>query len=247
MSRWRILLAVMAAAMILSAAAAAGIRPETRWADPSRVQLDVEFPGDGYRGSWEVDRCRCGDLLVRAELAVPGERVSGDLLLVEQSAVLSRGFGQYKAEAAASLDAAALMLQLALRLLERAEPAGPNAVQAGRTVEVEDTINPILLDTGSAMGGFQAPWSVRGTLAPDGAERRRFDLTFDFTAITVEGRSQGSMRLQGTADFSGHEFPVAGSSSLEEWALDWRDPGDALPQASEAATLDDLRALLRAD
>ena len=116
---------VLACTWFVTGSLLADLPAETRWADPSSVQLNIEFPGDGYHASWELFRCGCGDLLVRAELNVPGEVETGDLLFVEGQAVLTRGFGKYKAEAASSLDAAALMMQLALRLLERSEPGGP--------------------------------------------------------------------------------------------------------------------------
>ncbi len=135
-------------------ASAAGLPTETRWADPSSVQLNIEFPGNGYHASWELFRCSCGDLLVRAEMAVPGEVESGELLLIGGRAVLTRGFDVYKAEAAASLDAAALMMQLALRLLERSAPGGPADISAPVKVDLLDEINHIYLDTGYAEGAF---------------------------------------------------------------------------------------------
>ena len=72
--------------------AAAEITAATRWADPTRVKLDVEFPGDGYHADWELYRCACGDLLVHSELNVPGDVEKGETLLVAGRAVLSRGF-----------------------------------------------------------------------------------------------------------------------------------------------------------
>ena len=77
--------------------------------------------------------------------------------------MLTRGFGKYKAEAAGSLDAAALMMQLALRLLERSEPGGPSRITGPVEVDLLDEINHINLDTGSAEGGFRAPWSIAGS------------------------------------------------------------------------------------
>jgi hypothetical protein len=215
---------------------------ETRWADPSSVQLNIEFPGDGYHASWELFRCDCGDLLVRAELNVPGEAVTGDLILVKGRAVLSRGFGKYRAEAASSLDAAALMMQLALRLLERSEPGGPSQITGSRKVDVEDKINPITLDTGTAEGGFQAPWSIVGKITPAGESRHRFDLRFTFPAGVPGEVQQGSMRLFGLAEFAGTEFPLAGSTALGDWDLSWRDERGPVPEKPD--TLDGLRALL---
>jgi hypothetical protein len=223
----------------------AALPAETRWAEPSFVQLNVEFPGDGYHASWELFRCDCGDLLVHADLNVPDESISGDLLLIERKAVLSRGFGKYRAEAASSLDAAALMLQLAARLLERSEPGGPVRVTEVIEVDLEDRINHINLDTGTAVGGFQAPWSIEGKISPLGDTRRRFDLRFHFTVPAEGGVVESSMRLFGEAEYAPGEFPVSGSSPLSGWDLSWRNEEDAV--SGSPATLDELRALLRAD
>jgi len=224
---------------------AASLAPETRWADPSSVKLNIEFPGNGYHASWELFRCACGDLLVRAELAVPGEVETGDLLLVGGRAVLTRGFGQYKEEAAASLDAAALMMQLALRLLERAEPGGPAKITEAANVDLLDEINNIYLDTGSAEGGFKAPWSIKGSISAPSDTARKFDLQFEFFAGPEGAVEQAGMRLTGVAEFAATDFPVPGSSSIGDWVLDWRDENDAARVT--ALTLDELRAQLKAD
>ena len=80
--------------MIIPATLWAELPAETRWADPSSVQLNVEFPGDGYHATWDLFRCDCGDLLVHAELNLPGEVETGDLLLVQGKAVLTPGVWQ---------------------------------------------------------------------------------------------------------------------------------------------------------
>lgn len=227
-------------------AVSADISKETRWADPSWVDLSVDFPGQGYHADWELFRCDCGDLLVKSELSVPEDTVQGDLVLVGGKVVLSRGFGKYQAEAAASLDAAWLMLQLTRRLLERSEPAGPAAITALRIVDVEDKLNHINLDTGMAVGGFRAPWAIEGTLTPLGESKRRFDLNFSFTVGAPGAVQETSMRLKGLADFADIEFPLSGDDSLEGWHLDWRDPADgSAVVAGKAVTLDQLRELAR--
>jgi len=229
--------------LAISATLQAELPAETRWADPSSVQLNVEFPGDGYHATWELFRCDCGDLLVRAELNVPGEVETGDLLLVQRKAVLTRGFGKYKAEAAGSLDAAALMMQLALRLLERSEPGGPSRITGPFEVDLLDEINHINLDTGSAEGGFRAPWSIAGTISAVTETQRRFDLRFTFMAGVPGEVQQASMRLYGLAEYAETDFPVPGSSSIAEWDLAWRNENDAV--RGKAETLDELRALIR--
>jgi len=238
------LVLMMALMAVTGSVPAGGLPVETRWADPSSVQLNVEFPGNGYHASWDLFRCSCGDLLVRAELAVPGEVESGELLLIGGKAVLTRGFGVHKAEAAASLDAAALMMQLALRLLERSEPGGPAGISAPVEVDVLDEINNIYLDTGYAEGGFQAPWSIAGTISAPDDTLRKFDLNFTFSAGPPGAVEQAMMRLYGEADFAQQDFPVPGSSAIDDWDLSWRDENDAVKVT--AKTLDGLRAQLRA-
>ena len=189
--RWRLSTSAAAVAVLWAALlSAAGLSPETRWADPSRVRLDIEFPGNGYHANWELFRCDCGDLLVRSQLEVPGSTERGETVLVGGRALLSRGFGDELGGDEASLDAPALMMQLALRLLERSVPAGPSAVRSPTEVDIEDEINHIHLDTGDAVGSFLAPWSISGRIVPVGDETRRFDLRFEFHAGAPAKRSR---------------------------------------------------------
>jgi len=235
----------LAAGLLTASTVFAEITPATRWADPSHVTLAVEFPGEGYHADWELFRCDCGDLLVRSELNVPGDVEQGESLLVSGRAVLSRGFAG-AAELGSSLDAPALMMQLALRLLERAAPGGPAAIGEAEEIELNEDVSPILLESYSAMGGFQAPWSLRGSISPAGPSGRRFDLRFEFTAGGGDDAQHGSMRLRGTAEFAEGEFPVPGTTGLEDWTLTWRDEKDAAAgKAPDEATLDGLRALIK--
>lgn len=240
--------ALLAAAALLlaTAASAADLSPATRWADPSRVDLGVEFPGEGYHAQWELFRCDCGDLLVHSELNAAGEVDQGETLLLQGRVALSRGFGEDEAELGSSLDAPALMMQLALRLLERSEPGGPARITEAMEVDLLDEINPILLESDSAVGGFHAPWSVKGRIAPAGPGQRRFDLRFEFSVGAGSTAQQGAMRLKGLADFSSVDFPLPGSDSLDGWTLSWSDEQDPARAAAAAAkTLDELRAAIR--
>jgi len=221
----------------------ADVSDSTRWADPSHVKLGIEFPGEGYHAQWELFRCDCGDLLVRSELNVPGDVEAGESLLVGGRVVLSRGFAG-DAELGSSLDAPALMMQLALRLLERAEPAGPARINEAVDIDVLEKTSPIMLQSYSATGGFQAPWSVRGRISPEDQTRRRFDLTFEFRVGAGSAAQQGTMRLKGVADFAELEFPLQGDTSLQGWTLSWREAQD--PAAAVAAkTLGGLRSAIR--
>ena len=240
----RTLLIVILLALPLGATAE--IAPETRWNDPSRVSLNIEFPGDGYHASWDLYRCACGDLLVHSELDLPDETDKGETLLVAGRAVLYRGFAGHESEYGASLDAPALMMQLAAQLLERLEPGGPSRITRKTELSVQEDERHLALDTGTATGAFEAPWSASGTLSPGDGDTRRFDIRFTFSVPAGQGVQQASMRLKGTADYARAAFPVAGDEPLADWTLTWRDAEDAARAAAAGVkTLDDLRALLK--
>lgn len=233
-------------ALVLTEAAAAPLSAQVQWKDPSSVQLEVDFPGNGYHASWKLHRCDCGDLLILSELSMPDGVTQGEVLLVANRAVLIRGYDRNDA-AEISFDAPALMMQLALRLLERAEPAGPSAIGERRQVDVEDSINYINLDTGAAAGGFPPPWRVQGAIWPQAETQRRFDLVFSFNAAGAAGgeQDQGQMKLAGVAEYAATEFPLAEDTRLKDWDLSWRDEDDAAaPEAIKADTLAELRQLL---
>ena len=238
--------AILLGLLLTPLVAVAQVAPETRWADPSYVELDVEFPGDGYHANWELFRCACGDLLVHSELDMPGDAEVGETLMVGRRAVLSRGFGDNQEEFGSSMDAPALMMQLALRLLERVQPAGPSAVREAVAVDATEEIMNLMLDTGTAVGGFQAPWSVQGRLSAQGESKRRFDLEFTFTVRDDNGELDVGMRLKGVADFAKTPFPIAGTQPLSGWTLTWRDPEDpAAKEMKGVETLEALRTLIK--
>jgi hypothetical protein len=244
-----VLASVLVLAWTCVSARAAGLPADTQWKDPSSVRLEVNFPGDGYHASWELFRCACGDLLIRSELSAPGEVVRGEIVLVANRAVLMRGYEPEAAEQI-SFDAPALMMQLALRLLERSAPDGPASIMQKADVAVEDKINFINLDTGAAAGSFPAPWSVSGSIWPQNDTERRFDLQFNFVvADPAGGEAQaGEMRLSGIAQYAPGEFPLAANTELSGWDLSWRAEDDsAAAQAGKVTTLEQLRALLDND
>jgi hypothetical protein len=238
-------LLALAVAPVMAEPLAAGVL----WKDPSFVDLDVKFPGDGYQASWKLYRCDCGDLMIQSELSVPGEVVRGDILLVDNRAILLRGFDPDSAELV-SIDAPALMMQLALRLLERAQPAGPAAVTERQDVLIEDKINLIHLQSGAAVGGFPAPWTVKGSVWPQGDTERRFELLFSFTASGTEGAGDtiSEIHFKGLAEYAPGVFPLTGDLSLDDWELSWREDNEAIAaKAKGVETLGALRQLLKSD
>jgi hypothetical protein len=240
-------LALLLFAVAWTSQALAALPASTRWADPSSVRLDIEFPGQGYHATWNLYRCDCGDLLIRSELSAPGEVESGESMLVGGRVVLSRGFGEADEPLLGdSLDAPALMMQLVLSLLERVAPAGPSTVTGTAEVRFEEPLTPIHLDSGGASGTFWAPWSVDGSVEAVTESKRRFDFQFRFSTGNPGEELIGSMRLWGESEYAQGEFPVAPASPLGDWKMSWRDEADpALTASADVRTVEALRKLLQ--
>jgi hypothetical protein len=156
---------------------------------------------------------------------------------------MSRGFGEHQQELGSSLDAPALMMQTALLLLERSAPEGPSAIIENTEVAIEDEINPIHVDSGTAAGSYVAPWLMEGTIRPASETRRKFDLDFTFSTGNPGEELAGNMRLSGLAEYGEGEFPQPPSTPLKGWQLFWINDADpAAKGAAELTTLAELRA-----
>ena len=119
-------------------------------------------------------------------------------------------------------------------------------VREAVAVDATEEIMNLMLDTGTAVGGFQAPWSVQGRLSAQGESKRRFDLEFTFTVRDDDGEQEVGMRLKGVADFAKTPFPIAGTQPLSGWTLTWRDPEDpAAKEMKGVETVEALRTLIK--
>lgn len=242
-ARTLIVLLLVSAPMLVSGQdAEGGLDRSVAWNDVTTVRLDVTFPGDGYNARWLLNRCECGDLLIESELHLPGDTEKGELLLVGQRAVLERGFRSKELESQMSWDAPALMMQLTAYLLNRAVPAGPSAVTERVMVKVDEPEAAISLDSGNAVGGFPAPWTVKAVAEPHDLTHRRFDLKFDFS---VPGQAEmAQMRLKGVGNYERRDFPLQDDMSLDGWHLSWRSENDPASLEPGIETLADLRAAI---
>jgi hypothetical protein len=231
----------------LLAGAEVDIAADTPWAQSAFTRLDVDFPGGEFHARWDIHRCACGDILVQAEETLPEGPSTGELLLVGGRVLLARGFANMD-PGAALLDSPMLMLQLLLVLVQQAEPAGPAAISAEREVDLAEEREPLRLDTGTAHGGFPAPWRLGGMLRPAEAGSRRFDLSFEFASGMVRRAApDASMRLAGVMDFGDRAFPYDGKMRLKGWKVFMLDPDDAARiEGQPAGNLADLRALVQA-
>ena len=132
-------------------------------------------------------------------------------------------------------------------LLQKAEPSGPPAVDAALRTEISESSFPVELDSGAAFGLFPAPWSLSGTIEPGADSRCRYELKFEYS-LMVAGRSAGREHivLSGFVDYVEKPFPVADSSLLDGWSLEWLQKNIAdRPGLEPGMNLDQFRALVK--
>ena len=205
--------------------AVAEVDKNTLWRDAVITDLDVDFAGSGFHARWLFHRCHCGDLLVKVEQNAPDGVLHGELLMVGGQVLLSRGFEGQGIDITPLMQAPVLMLQLANAMLNRSEPAGPNAVGKTRQWKVEEEKVDFNLNTGFATGTFAAPWLVNGSGWRTESGHRRFQLDFQFSikeSGTTDQTSSDQTSLitfTGDLDFRKQGFPYPDSTNLNGWKI----------------------------
>ena len=75
-----------------------------------------------------------------------------------------------------ALDGGVLGLKLALELLGAATPGGPSAIKQKSIFDVKEGRRSIAVNTASASGGLEAPWTLHAIIEPISADQWAFAL-----------------------------------------------------------------------
>ena len=208
--------------LAVSNTALAEVEKDTLWRDAVITELDVDFGGTGFHARWRFHRCHCGDLRVEVEQVAPDGMLTGELLMINGQALLSRGFEQQGTDIEPLIQAPSLMLQLAFAILNRSQPMGPHWVNEKQAWDFKEQKQNFELDTGLATGIFGAPWSVKGSGWKTGSGNRRFEILFKFSnPIPGKPDNTDSINFSGDLDFRKQGFPYPESTSLDGWRLQW--------------------------
>jgi hypothetical protein len=105
------------------------------------------------------------------------------------------------------LDGAVLNLKLVLELLRAAAPGGPTAVKEKTTFDVKEDTRSIAVNTASASGGLEAPWTLHATIEPTAPEHWSFDLSAKHDRAI---RMSGTWQKENIPPTFGDEMPLDG-------------------------------------
>jgi hypothetical protein len=166
---------------------------ESGWAKGNRMLLGVTQERAGFSAQWRFQRSADGDILIDLE-ELRGKRMrAGALLLIDKGALAVRDLPLERGRELDGFNGPLLMLQLVLRVLERAAPGGPASVKRDTRIDLIEREKPIKVTGVGADGEFFAPWSARGLLGPAPDGQIRFELEFDSAARDGAGAYRSSV------------------------------------------------------
>lgn len=150
----------------------------SEWAKGNRILVGVTEERSAFWAQWRFQRSADGDIVLDLEEGRGAQMRAGSLMLISDAALLARDMPLERGRELDAFNGPLLMLQLVLRLLERAAPAGPASVKRETKVAASEASQPIKVAAMNAEGEFNAPWKLAGTIAPAAGGVVKFELEF---------------------------------------------------------------------
>lgn len=217
---------------------------ESPWYAANRLRLHLESGEDVADWLFEIASGR--EYRITLSQRIAGATQARTLIVLDGGVMITRGMELEPGSETDSLDAAALVQQLTLKLLQHAYPEG-----RGQVLGVEDfrlRREHLYIDAATARAAteFAPPWMVTGQI--DNGNFDWVDFELDFEAPDVDYRAQISGRWQELPD------PIAFPDTMiiEDWQI-WPlspqpDPAPLQPgwtaRDMRIITLGDLRRIM---
>jgi len=161
----------------------------SEWARGNRMLLGVTQESVAFSAQWRFDRAANGDIRIEKEELRAGQPSAGTLIIVGNAAFGARDLQLERGRELDAVNGPILMLQLVLRLLERALPDGPKALTRETRIELSDPKAGIKVTGLGADGEFFAPWALKGVAAPAAGGAVKFELRFASASRGQPGRA----------------------------------------------------------
>lgn len=228
---------------------------ESPWRKMSAVTLRLTEPDalwlDLFRA--EFDHAK-GDVAIELDLRRPEGQARGTVAMVGGRVMLARGMPLEPGREIEAVDWPLLHIQLAMIVLGRVVPGGPDALKGERRIDHAGKA-PIDYRTPSASGRIAMPWHVRGSVAklPTGAVA--YDLSITAPAAEGPAGATTKLQLQGEMSMLGREVfpdeaPLAGWSvysvgpRVEKKGSSAAMDFGATPEARPFGTIKEVRAFI---
>ena len=155
---------------------------------------------------------RGGDARIESSGFSEGKSFAGSLMLISGNRMLTKDVPIEPGAEIDALDGPVLQARLALELLSRAAPGGPATLASAQAINVSDAKDSIKINTASAGGEFPAPWTLKGTVKPDGSGSV-FELTFSCAGF------KEPMKMSGTWVVRAIPLELPDTLSIQGWRV----------------------------
>ena len=194
--------------------------PTAPWSTAGHVDLNVTDPETALTASWQFDRAENGDIRVIKQEQRGGTGVAGTLISIcSDQALLFKNAVPPRHREMNELDQPILSLQLALKLLARALPQGPQAVTTASTIDIDDKKYSVRVHKGNNIRrDFSAPWQARVTAERGVPDSIKFKIVFSYTTNATTAYN-AMISLEGVWQQASNMPTLEDTFSLEGWQV----------------------------
>lgn len=155
---------------------AVSAKSESGWYSPTRASIHAQDQDGAVTVLYEISGNQ--DLRITIVSEEKGKKEVGELMLINGQSqwMVTRNVPLEKGYEIDALDDVVLNLKLALELLRAAAPGGPTGIRQKTTFDVKENRRSIAVNTASASGGLEAPWTLHAVIEPTSADQWSFDL-----------------------------------------------------------------------
>jgi hypothetical protein len=189
---------------------AAAVKANNEWYSPTRASIRAEGPGTTGTIFYEISGNQ--DLKITMDTVEKGKKQIAELMVINGQSqwMLAKNVPLEKGYEIDALDGAVLGLKLALELLRAAAPGGPTEIRQKSIFDVREDRRSIAVNTASASGGLEAPWTLHAVIEPISADE------WSFEVVAKHGET---MHISGTWQKEAAPPTFADDLSLEGWQV----------------------------
>jgi hypothetical protein len=171
---------------------AASVKADSEWYGPTRASIRAQDQGAAvtivfvrpsastttarwyHSSEWDGNQ----DLKITMDTVEKGKKQIAEMMVINGQSqwMLVKNIPLEKGYEIDALDGVVLNLKLALELLRAAAPGGPTGIKQKTTFDVKEDRRSIAVNTASASGGLEAPWTLHAIIEPSSADQWSFEL-----------------------------------------------------------------------
>jgi hypothetical protein len=185
-------------------------KAESEWYSPTRASIRAQNQGAAGTILYEISGNQ--DLKITMDTVEKGKKQIAEMMVINGQSqwMLAKNVPLEKGYEIDALDGVVLNLKLALELLRAAAPGGPTGIKQKATFDVKEDSRSIAVNTASANGGLEAPWTLHAIIEPASADQWSFELL---------AKHEETIHISGTWQ-KGATPPTFGDDlSLEGWQI----------------------------